>query len=83
MRHLLAELIMKILNYWSLQELLSGKPQDMSENNNRLLNVSPHSDRYAHIYTHTVPENIHRSAVTLLVLTQTEDETSEERRDGT
>lgn len=63
-----------------------GKPRMCLENNTRLLSGSTHSVRSAptHARAHTQPENVHRSGLTgLLVLTQTQDEASEERRDGT
>lgn len=78
-RHLLAELLMKLLDDRSSQQLLGGEAQNVSENN-RVLNVLPrhHSDPQ----THKIPQNIHRSFLTLLVLTQAQDESSEERNNG-
>lgn len=60
-----------------------GKPRIRLKNNTRLLTAFTHRDRCAHTHMRTQPQNIHRSGLTLLVLTQTQDEASEERRDGT
>lgn len=84
--HLLAELLRKLLNDWSSLELLCGETQDVPGKQHQTLSGSTHSDRSAptHARAHTQPENVHRSGLTgLLVLTQTQDEASEERRDGT
>lgn len=52
-RHLLAELLLKLPDDRSSQELLGGKTQDVSEddNNIRLLSVFSHR----HSVTHTLP----------------------------